>query len=681
MWPWYTDDNFDLKVKSKKEIEEWSHDTNGEGCLLDYQNMLSSYINPKTPYSEILLFMQTGTGKTLASIAIAENFIRQEGRKVVVLTKNDDLAWNFKNELISRCSRYGTEQEIKRHLAGDTATTKELLKRIKSYSFVSHELFKKNKYSSLNDKVIIVDEVHNLVSDKGYSVLMKTLANSVNYKLILLSATPAYDKASDIFKISNVLNARDPELHFDLSDKSLVTKTDVNSQLFDGTIEALSEKALKLLRRSLKGKVYFKKTDIKNFPEKRPVGKNGIEICEMSEFQEERYLKIINEVGTENFGTIANYASDIIYPDNGEYTVVGPAGYAEYIEKNSGILKMPKLKEYSCKLAKMIENINSSTGKIFIFSNFITDGGVQLIKRALLANGIRDFIVLTSDISPLKRKRAIEKFNHPSNDDGSKARIVIASSVVSEGVSFKSIRNLHVFEPGWNMSEIDQTIGRAVRNGSHASLPESERYVKIHMYTATPKDHSKSFDISKYKLAEMKDKNIKVIERLVMENSFDCSDTIQVGKDGSRECEYTSCRITCDHKWKVDRIDFSTYNFNDRINALFKESNAWSIQDLALELELPLDTTRDIMKTVYNEGLVETIGHQYYLTTGDTPVIIKPKITVRDGVLYIMNEKTSKDKNCLNFTKKELVDVLRKAGVQVDERKTKEILCNDIKKL
>ena len=675
MWPWYTDKSFEIKVKSKKEIEEWSHDTNKE-CFMDYQNMLSRYINPSTPYSEILLYLQTGTGKTLASIAIAENFIRLEGRKVVVLTKNEDLAWNFKNELISTCSRYGSEEEIKRHLKGDQETTKELLKRIKSYSFISHEMFKKNKFSKLSDKVIIIDEIHNLLSDKGYDIVMKMLANSVNYKLILLSATPAYDKVDDILKVSNILNARDPRLHFNLDDKSLFKNVKLDIPLFSGNIKELSDKCMGILRNTLKGKVYFKKTDPKNFPKKIM---NGIEICEMSEFQEERYNKIIDEVNTENFGTVANYASGIIYPDTDGYTMVGPAGYEKYVEKYSGILKMPKLGEYSCKLAKMIDNINKSTGKSFIFSNYITDDGVQLIKRALIANGIRDYIVLTSDISPIKRKRAIQKFNSPKNDDGSMARIVIASSVVSEGVTFKSIRNLHIYEPAWNLSEMDQVIGRAVRNGSHSTLPEEERYVKIHMYAATPSNHDKSFEISKYKLATEKDKVIKKVERLVIENSFTCEDHIQEGVDYSRECEYTKCKVKCDHNSDVTNVDFSTYNYNERITELFKESNVWSVADIALELELPVNTTKIIMKTIYDTGVIETINHQYYLSKDPEPIIVKPIITVRDGILFIKNASTGKDKNCLNFAKGELVNILKNAGEKVDERHSKKILCEQIK--
>lgn len=43
--------------------------------LTSYQSFVSNYINPNTPYTRLLMQWQTGTGKTIGSLAIAMNFI------------------------------------------------------------------------------------------------------------------------------------------------------------------------------------------------------------------------------------------------------------------------------------------------------------------------------------------------------------------------------------------------------------------------------------------------------------------------------------------------------------------------------------------------------------------------------------------------------------------------------
>ena len=42
--------------------------------LQNSQKLVSSYINPKSPYKNLLVFHQIGSGKTCASISIAEGW-------------------------------------------------------------------------------------------------------------------------------------------------------------------------------------------------------------------------------------------------------------------------------------------------------------------------------------------------------------------------------------------------------------------------------------------------------------------------------------------------------------------------------------------------------------------------------------------------------------------------------
>ena len=43
-----------------------------------------------------------------------------------------------------------------------------------------------------------------------------------------------------------------------------------------------------------------------------------------------------------------------------------------------------------------------------------------------------------------------------------------------EGVSFKNVKQVHITDPWWNESRIEQILARASRYCSHSNLPSEE---------------------------------------------------------------------------------------------------------------------------------------------------------------------------------------------------------------
>jgi hypothetical protein len=72
--------------------------------------------------------------------------------------------------------------------------------------------------------------------------------------------------------------------------------------------------------------------------------------------------------------------------------------------------------------------------------------------------------------------------NDPKNKDGKYCRALLASSVVAEGINLKNVRQVHIMEPDWRQTRLDQVVGRAFRLCSHNDLPQKERYVDIYIY-------------------------------------------------------------------------------------------------------------------------------------------------------------------------------------------------------
>lgn len=709
-YPWFSDPDFVKKIQGKKEIyENKLTDTSQKRCLTNYQYAVSNFINPASPYSSILLYFSTGVGKSTSSISIAENFVRKNDKKVIVITKNKTLIDNFKYDLMNICSSY-----------------KE--KKPRNYSFITYDAMKKSADLVFTDKVVIIDEVHNLLGNTGYDFLSKIIKKSKNYKLILLSATPAYDTITDMFQISNLLNGKANQYNISkLKEenyiKLLLTE---NKEFYSNNIYTLTSKGESSLINNLHGKVSYLKSDSSDFPsiefpksQKSLQGKQlslPVVVCNMNEFQNKRYLAGVSGKQLNVIEGVYEHLSSIIYPDDNEGKYVfGKLGMENYINnKKTDFLLKKNVINHSTKLYNLLENLGDPeklTGKIFINARMIKDDGVPLISACLQRNGYKKVIVITSDFLTEQIIKKIEEFNSPTNDNGEKYQILVASGIISEGITLKSIKQIHIYEPSWNYSSIDQIIGRGVRKNSHSRLPLEKRKVEVYLYCAVSSNLEKSVDFSKYYLASLKDKILKKFERLLAKDSFTCSlfkkQNIRKGEDGSRECDYEECNYTCNYEGDSNFIDTSTYNLflhdkekyeeiSSKINKIFGKTNQISLEDLVEKTGEIKEDIVNIMK--YNPpNKIVNISNIYSLK--DTrnkekfgKILLKSvqedeskkiEFSIFDGKFFIeivqKNGKLNK-KNCLTgFSKQELIYIATKNKIVLPEKLTKAILCDLLK--
>ena len=202
----------------------------------------------------------------------------------------------------------------------------------------------------------------------------------------------------------------------------------------------------------------------------------------------------------------------------------------------------------------ILENIKNSPGNVFVYSNYVNQGGTSLIKELLLANGYyeynsrtsnsKSFILYDDTTNPDTREHLRKIFNSSDNKDGEHIKIIIGSPVISEGITLKNVNQVHILEPSWNMSRINQIVGRAIRHHSHDDLPD-RKYVEVYKYCSIYESTDHFIDKEKYILSEEKDRSNKEIERLLKIIAFDCNinKTIIIQnkeqKDYTPECDYT----------------------------------------------------------------------------------------------------------------------------------------------
>lgn len=659
------------------------------------QLVLRNLISKNTIYDSILLYWQTGVGKTAAAISIAEGFkeyVSNMGRKVLVLVKNGNIEKNFRNEILSEITRgeYNIDED---EFEGNNMN--KLNRKInKVYNFMTYGTFvnkvlgakdfikddfgknikgnerkqSSNAITNFNNTVIIIDEAHNVTNNDVYMALIKVLKNSYNYRLVLLTATPMYDNSKEIMEISNLLNVNNKLLPIrnDLfkSENPIMNKTQsdfLTSRILKNGVTSITEYGKKLLLESMKGKVSFLEVNTDSFPEridkgesllKDRIGTLKVVYCEMSDYQYNVYdmaLKLdsnengemnddgengeINGNEGDNIKRSSLYknssdASTMVYPKN----LYGKDGFNEcFIENEKGLVLKPKykhvftkeLEKYSCKLYKVLENVKNSKGNVFIYSNYVNQGGISLIKQMLLANDYVEypkrsnngntFILYDDSMSVELRESLRNVFNNVNNKNGEYAKIIIGSPIISEGITLKNVRQVHILEPTWNMSRINQIIGRAIRHYSHDMLPIEDRNVEIYKYCAIKNDSIyrvikddgaiKSnriyfIDKEKYILIEEKDRANKIVERVLKESAFDCAynknkNKKSIHENGLAECDYMNCEYECVIKQKDNKIDTFMYNLFIKfyeeydiefcvgfIKGLFKEYYIWDLNSI-----------------------------------------------------------------------------------------------------
>ena len=285
---------------------------------------------------------------------------------------------------------------------------------------------------------------------------------------------------------------------------------------------------------------------------------------------------------------------------------------------------------------------------VFVYYDWVTGSGSILLSLILnmfdytKASGNETtksprYVLINSEIStPQQNILYINSFNKKENMYGEYLGVIIGSSVIAEGYSLKNVQEEHIITPYWHYSIIDQVIARGFRFGSHqdlinaeiVKLAESEGVdieefnidgkinfkllgnkinetlgkpvdtpldiikpeLKIYQYASIPivKDEIKydlSIDLKMYETSEIKDINIKHIERLLKEISFDCALNYERnyigGYDFQRDCEYMDCDYKCydinEELYMNNKniiLDYSTYQLyynQDTLNTIIDE--------------------------------------------------------------------------------------------------------------
>ena len=227
----------------------------------------------------------------------------------------------------------------------------------------------------------------------------------------------------------------------------------------------------------------------------------------------------------------------VVFPDNAPFSKVFEVGDTpgQYKYKVEPFLTRETLMNHSAKFATVISSIEEGKGLAFVYSNYV-EAGSRLFAMALEEHGYisatGSSLLQKSYKGPVKGKYLLlaEKLERADlaalaeSKTGDSIRIIVSSPIAAEGVDFRNVRQIHVLDPWWNMSRIEQVIGRGLRTCSHAKLPTSEQNCTVYLHVVRTDTDVECYDEYIYRtLVEPKATKIARVRRILMESSIDCS--------------------------------------------------------------------------------------------------------------------------------------------------------------
>jgi len=497
------------------------------------QQFVSKFIGPGTPYKGLLLFHRIGAGKTCAAVRIAEAW---KDRRKVIFVVPASLIGNLYKELRSECTgnEYLSSKERSKLDKLDPAS-KEYITAIskvnavidKRYQICSYHKFVANhKKMNFDNSVLIIDEVQNIVSEDGlfYNVFYKVIHNAPSsMRVVLLSATPIFDKPVEIALSLNLL--RPKEL--------LPVKGMFNDMFIEKHKDEYRMKNTDVFRELTSGLIsFYRGAPDSTFPAKDV----KVVRCVMSRFQWQCYQAVETQEASKIFKDILKLPnnfmigprilSNIAFP-NRQTSSQGLQSF------HGSALDTDNLHRYSIKFCKILGKVRKAHGVCFVYSNFKEHGGIGSLIKVLEHHGYKNLLkegpgrnryALWSGDETQEQKEMIRSVvNSCANKDGTQCKVVLGTPAIREGVSLLRVKQVHIMEPYWNISRLEQVIGRAVRFCSHKDVPKAERRVKVYIYIAVPPKNTDYITVDEhiYNMAERKEELIQQFYDAMKQNAVD----------------------------------------------------------------------------------------------------------------------------------------------------------------
>lgn len=560
--------NFPLAIlKALENVPEKSK------YLLYHQALTVEYFTKYSRARGILVMDETGTGKSIKAIAIADAF-RKQGRRILVIVaktlqnnmRDNIIKYKVNNDGIDESkARADIDEEYKFVSANANNMMAQLRKvsqptgiqdAIDSETEVAHRSDEKvsSESISLEGTFVIVDEAHNLFNgvvsgSKNARGLYDTIMRTRDIRVVFLSSNVIVNSPFELVPCFNMIAGYDllPTIYTEFMDIFVDEKTGIakNLEHFKARIFGLTsyygswyQTAGKLnIRMSVAREGLPTRLPIKEVFVPMSLSQYGSYlIARDNETQQKSYIKT-------NIPALSKPTSDA-----GSTYRIKSRQYSNFWMKEDETITeamIERLDIHSPKFAAMLDNIHKHGNQHgMIFSSFVHKFGLEWFAMVLEYDGYKRYnpleyesingskekryAYITGEMTVDERSSILREFNSKENINGELIHLLLGSPAMSEGVDTKRIRHVHIMESLWHFSAIDQIIARAIRFGGHDDLPEADRNVQPYIYLSdypegAQKKNEPTTDIMLYyKAIKKKIINDRFFMTLI-EASIDCS--------------------------------------------------------------------------------------------------------------------------------------------------------------
>lgn len=409
----------------------------------------------------LILYHSMGSGKTITSLSMAYQF-----KYPIIIISTKASRKNFVDDIKKMDLDTGRIQII---------TYQKIIKMIMDAQI------------DFADYSIIIDEAHHLrTGTKLQSILITECAKAK--KIVLLTGTIFYNSLTDLSVLVNIIK-RDEVLP--------ETNKEFKFFFWDDIYEAPG--SVDTLRERIEGTIsYYKKEKDVHYPESYTT-----------------YIKV--DMGNAQISEYRHYLKKILSLDNIQhidYSVLDKRKVNNFLNVTRQLSNTLDNSPDFPKILAMWEYISKAPKPIIVYSNYLANGILPLTIH-LNKNKV-SYSLYYGEQTEEKRNKIIDGYNERKID------VLLITSAGSESLDLKNTRSIHIMEPHWNESKINQIIGRAIRYNSHKALKETERTVEIVRWISVfgYKIPYETADEYLVKIAQQKEKMFNAFDKIIQETSI-----------------------------------------------------------------------------------------------------------------------------------------------------------------
>ena len=423
-------------------------------------------------------------------------------------------------------------------------------------------------HENFDNRLLIIDEAHNIRSEEtqiaaGLEQLVKVADGLV---LVLLTATPMFDSFDEIMYYMNLFLWNERKQPFKTTLRAAEFFTN-EAELKGGESEIKFRQWCQDYVSYVKGESPF------TFPFRLPPpeissntemtkGFNGPDIPDKDRI---KYLSLVSSEAKgyqKKILTTSKHEDDeskrqamiiptiSVFPDDKRFKETFKQTKSQYSYIGEPFLTPEKLPEYAAKFVTVLKSIESSGGVCLVYSNYVERGALPFV-LALEEHGYTPYkgdtllaapsytgaskgkyIMLSSNASDAEISTMLSAVKNRANVTGTNIKVVVTSPLAAEGIDFRFIRQVHILDPWWNMSRIEQVVGRALRTCSHQDLVPKEQNCTVYLHIIRAEEKREAFDEYTYRTkVEAKGMRIAKVRKIMAESAMDCPMQVSLPAD------------------------------------------------------------------------------------------------------------------------------------------------------